>query len=185
MVYAVVFHSFTKSTIFRPAWVSNGKPPSFSPLARLYSRPIGHSARCSCWGDGVCCLLDLSSIPAVTALKLCFVDGITRTTAQAKREKMRDETFFKRRKQKLYLTKVRKLIDISRRQSEGSSFNSYYSKIGERATPFPGCRLLTLILPLVLSAQQGSIEYHFKIIWYDSARDWTHDLAHRKRAFYY
>ena len=61
----------------------------------------------------------------------------------------------------LQVKQVGKFINRSRGRSEGSSFNSYYPKIGEGATFFPGFRHLPSILPLVLSAKQGSIEYRF------------------------
>ena len=33
----------------------------------------------------------------------------------------------------------------------------------------------------MLSAKQGSTKHHFKNLWYDPVRNWTHDLPHTRR----
>ena len=65
-----------------------------------------------------------------------------------------------------------KFGDCSRRQPEGSHFNSYYTKVYEKALLLD-CSTLPLIRTCVLSVKQRGIEYHFLSLWYDSTWDWT------------
>ena len=43
------------------------------------------------------------------------------------------------------------------------------------------CPWSNLYMP---SAKQGSTKYHFKSLWYDPVRNWTHDLLQTKWALY-
>jgi len=45
-------------------------------------------------------------------------------------------------------------------------------------------RALPSIQPLLLSAKQGGIGFHFYSLWYDSAGDRTHDLPISGQALY-
>ena len=55
-----------------------------------------------------------------------------------------------------------------------SLYSLLHQDVGEAATPFSGLLYFTLDPYLImLSVKQGSIEYHFLSLWYDSTWDWT------------
>ena len=66
-----------------------------------------------------------------------------------------------------------KVGDRYQGRPEGSLFNSYYTKMLGDVPPFLGLLYFTLDMYLImLSVKQGSFNYHFLSLWYDTTRDW-------------